>query len=146
MTYLFRLLFITCIQWIRGSSLSVNDIHTLSCTCTSLSITCILFSGCVTYTLHMYSYRLKLPSLLEHQVQVFTLQCMVTMYLLHANTLITVLGNNKRLILLLFIPLHVIKHCPIDLYLFYCLNIFSFYFFTGRCSLEGLKIRFECES
>ena len=69
---IFRLLFVTCIQWIRGSSLSVNDIHTLSCTCTSLSITCILFSGCFTYTLHMYSYRLKLPSLLEHQVQVFS--------------------------------------------------------------------------
>ena len=69
---IFRLLFITCIHWIRGSSLSVNDIHTLSCTCTSLSITCILFSGCFTYTLHMYSYRLKLPSLLEHQVQVFS--------------------------------------------------------------------------
>ena len=89
-------------QWIKGSSLLVNNIHTLYCT----SLSNVFYFPSFKIPID----RLKQASLLQHQLQVFTLQYMVTMYLLHANTLITVLGN--KWLIPLSTPLHVIKHCP----------------------------------
>ena len=78
--YIFRLMFIT---FVSGSKTVLCWLmHTLSCSCTSLYLTCILFSFLQAgLTQASKSSSTSSPSL----------QCMVTMYLLHAITLITVL-------------------------------------------------------
>ena len=78
--YIFRLMFITCVS--GSKTVLCWLMHTLSCSCTSLYLTCILFSFLQAgLTQASKSSSTSSPSL----------QCMVTMYLLHAITLITVL-------------------------------------------------------
>ena len=94
-------MFITCVS--GSKTVLCWLMHTLSCSCTSLYLTCILFfflqAG---LTQASKSSSTSSPSL----------QCMVTMYLLHAINNLDYSASNNNWFIPLFTPLHVIKHCP----------------------------------
>ena len=75
-----------------------------------------------------------------------SLQCMVTMYLLHAINNLDYSASNNNWFIPLFTPLHVIKHCP-----YWSLLILMFKHFFCFISAQddvlwrgsGLRIRFK---
>ena len=109
--YIFRLMFITCVS--GSKTVLCWLMHTLSCSCTSLYLTCILFS----FLQAGLTQASKSSSTLNP-----SLQCMVT----NVSTACYYLdysASNNNWFIPLFTPLHVIKHCPYILIFFTYSNV-----------------------
>ena len=132
--YIFRLMFITCVS--GSKTVLCWLMHTLSCSCTSLYLTCILFSF--------------LPSWIDSSKQVFfNIKSKSSVYGNNVSTACYYLdysASNNNWFIPLFTPLHVIKHCP-----YWSLLILMFKHFFCFISAQddvlwrgsGLRIRFK---